>query len=493
MFKQCTRCGNWVCEPVCWNKKAGLCETARRISTRRSPRPRRRPRGNRRRQGAQVDYLGQRDLAQVAAAVCPQCGAKTQGGKFCPECGATHRRQAKCAAAAAPRRTDRRSSARSAASRTGAERDDEPRRAPAAFELTDGRALRAQGEAEALIGDDALRSARSPSRGWMPTAERRRLPHRNRLLARGPTRAPQLGRRFDTFAAELRRSARQARVAGLLAHGIACPTVFEGAVLESGTVRPRRARSTTTHVTVVPADGDPWQLPLRALNAVERQDEPPAVVLQAGMASGPAVGRLARKRDEFYRAVTEQRDAQAELLDAFTGSRSFADGLGVARGQVADFDGHGQALERTGPGGGRAALIALARGAEPRLGLVQLLDPDAVSTGSADRAPGSLGVLPAGAGRKSHRTRDPGRAGAATYVFEAPIDAVNQDLQALHFRRHALALQGSAAELTPQNPSRLALRKLEPLIRLRHAIRARIIHNEGWREGVRVALEAGEG
>jgi len=26
-FKQCTRCGNWVCEPVCWNRKAGLCET----------------------------------------------------------------------------------------------------------------------------------------------------------------------------------------------------------------------------------------------------------------------------------------------------------------------------------------------------------------------------------------------------------------------------------------------------------------------------------
>src|SRR5262245_19349703 len=26
LFKQCTRCGSWVCEPVCWNKKAGLCE-----------------------------------------------------------------------------------------------------------------------------------------------------------------------------------------------------------------------------------------------------------------------------------------------------------------------------------------------------------------------------------------------------------------------------------------------------------------------------------
>src|SRR4249920_1757167 len=27
IFKQCTRCGQWVCEPICWNEKAGLCET----------------------------------------------------------------------------------------------------------------------------------------------------------------------------------------------------------------------------------------------------------------------------------------------------------------------------------------------------------------------------------------------------------------------------------------------------------------------------------
>src|SRR5512142_524431 len=26
IFKQCTRCGNWVCEPICFNKKAQLCE-----------------------------------------------------------------------------------------------------------------------------------------------------------------------------------------------------------------------------------------------------------------------------------------------------------------------------------------------------------------------------------------------------------------------------------------------------------------------------------
>ena len=44
-----------------------------------------------------VDFLGQRNLAQVTSAVCPSCGAKTQGGKFCPECGASVSQKRKCA------------------------------------------------------------------------------------------------------------------------------------------------------------------------------------------------------------------------------------------------------------------------------------------------------------------------------------------------------------------------------------------------------------
>ena len=45
----------------------------------------------------EVDYLGQRDLTQRAAVACPQCGARTQGGKFCPECGATISPKKQCA------------------------------------------------------------------------------------------------------------------------------------------------------------------------------------------------------------------------------------------------------------------------------------------------------------------------------------------------------------------------------------------------------------
>ncbi len=98
-FKQCTRCGQWVCEPVCWNKKAGLCETCapdldEEIAAAQAAGGQGAGRSRRRKQ---VDFLGQRDLAQVASAVCPKCGAKTQGGKFCPECGAPISAKKKCA------------------------------------------------------------------------------------------------------------------------------------------------------------------------------------------------------------------------------------------------------------------------------------------------------------------------------------------------------------------------------------------------------------
>lgn len=97
-FMQCTRCGNWVCEPICWNKKAGLCETcAPDLDEEVAAAQAQAAREQVQEKARHVDYIGQRDLAQVAAAVCPQCGAKTQGGKFCPECGAAIAAKRKCA------------------------------------------------------------------------------------------------------------------------------------------------------------------------------------------------------------------------------------------------------------------------------------------------------------------------------------------------------------------------------------------------------------
>lgn len=97
LFKQCSRCGNWVCEPICWNAKAALCEgCAPDLDEEIASAQAQAARSQAMEKTREVDYLGQRDLARVTAAFCPKCGAKAQGGKFCPECGAAMSAKKKC-------------------------------------------------------------------------------------------------------------------------------------------------------------------------------------------------------------------------------------------------------------------------------------------------------------------------------------------------------------------------------------------------------------
>lgn len=385
------------------------------------------------------------------------------------------------------------SSVQSAASLTAHEMSDETRRALTAFALHDaGGATTARGTAEAVIGDDDLRVG-PVTLSFLDAEAMRSGDYRIELdcWPSGTLVLSQLGRRFETFAAELGRSRSLARVAGLLAHGISMPEVFSGAVLDSGAARPAEFQVFQTHVTIVPADDDPWQLPLGALLAVEASDDPPAVVLQSRNGGNSVLGRLARRRDEFRRIVAEQRHAQGQLLAALTGSTAFADGLGVARAQLSGFDSMVAQWSAPARAWCAAALLDQARGGEPRFGLVQLLDLDSDSMESPSALPerwASFLLVPVGSLTVLEILAGPS---AATYVFDAPIEAVNQDLQLLHFRRGALALQGRDAELTPQNPWRLALRRLEPLRRLRAATRARIIHNEGWSAALPTALSQG--
>ena len=96
-FKQCTRCGNWVCEPNCWNKKAGLCENcAPDLDEEMAAAQTEAAREQVHEKARTVDWTKSRDVATVSGAVCGQCGAKTQGGKFCQECGATLSAKRKC-------------------------------------------------------------------------------------------------------------------------------------------------------------------------------------------------------------------------------------------------------------------------------------------------------------------------------------------------------------------------------------------------------------
>ena len=89
LFRQCTRCGNWICEPICFNKKAQLCEgCAPDLDEEMAVAQAEAAREQINEKARTVDWTKQRDVATVSGALCPSCGAKTQGGKFCPECGA---------------------------------------------------------------------------------------------------------------------------------------------------------------------------------------------------------------------------------------------------------------------------------------------------------------------------------------------------------------------------------------------------------------------
>ena len=364
----------------------------------------------------------------------------------------------------------------------------DPRRAGATFALSDaGGAVTQQGEAEAVIGDDAL-GVGPVTVSFLDADALRAADYRIELdlWPGGRLVLTQLGRRFDAFTGELRRTRNQARVAGLLAHGTTMPEVFGAALMEEKSPRPAELQVYDTHVTIVPEDGDPWQVPLGAVTALRSADDPPAVVLETD--AGPTtVGQLARRRDACHTLLMRRLEEQRQLLEGLTGQPGFSDGRGVPRGAVRGF---GDLLARStaperAPCAG--ALIAAASG-EPRLGFVRLLDPDPQAMQAPTALPESWAaflLVPVGELTALEVLAGPS---AATYVFKEEIAAVNRDLQLLHFRRAPLALTPEQAEVTPANLHRLALRRLEPLQRLRACTAARLIHNEGWAESLRAAL-----
>jgi hypothetical protein len=365
----------------------------------------------------------------------------------------------------------------------------EPRRAAAAFELLDAtRNVRQSGKAEAVIGDDTL-SVGPVTVSWLDADRLTAADYRleMHLWPEGRLVLRQLGRRFDTFTHELRRVRNEARVVGMLAHGVTMPEVYEGAVL-APEVRPAELQVYDTHVTVVPEDDDPWQVPLGALTSVREESEPPGITL-AARASLTTLGRLGRQRDAFRSAIIERRDAQRHMLDELTGEAGFSDGWALTPTEVRDLS---RLLERfTAPERVSCAhTLVTAATADPRIGFVQLLDPDREGLQSAAPLPSNWAVfllVPVGAGTVLEMLAGPL---AATYVFRLGVDAVNRDLQLLHFRRAPLALGEEQATISVDNPHRLALRKLEPLKRLRSVTVARVIHNERWSSAMRAAIPA---
>ncbi|MBS1831598.1 MAG: zinc ribbon domain-containing protein [Acidobacteria bacterium] len=101
-FKQCTRCGKWVCPEVCWNEKANQCEECapdfhEQVASAQAQAKADAMRNQLYEKARTVDYasginMQAEQYVRSASAggpgpVCVQCSAQLGEAKFCPQCG----------------------------------------------------------------------------------------------------------------------------------------------------------------------------------------------------------------------------------------------------------------------------------------------------------------------------------------------------------------------------------------------------------------------
>ena len=96
-FRQCPKCSHWACVNTCWNEKRGLChDCAPDIETELASAQVQETVSQIHQKLQTLDMTKNLDLAGEAVALCPECGAHTQGAKFCPECGKALRPKNQC-------------------------------------------------------------------------------------------------------------------------------------------------------------------------------------------------------------------------------------------------------------------------------------------------------------------------------------------------------------------------------------------------------------
>ena len=366
---------------------------------------------------------------------------------------------------------------------------DEARRALCTFETEGLPGSPVRGEGEAVVDDDGV-SVAGVRVEFLDadafTDELRVLTLG--LYPSGVLRISRLGRRHETFSRALSEARNAARVRGLLAHGLGVPEAFDGALLEPGPRRVVRVFVYPTHVTAVPVGDDPFQIPLGTITEIRFAEESyhVALVTPAGATS---FGQLARRTGAFARAVREAHAAMLERCARASGTRLFADGRPVSAreldGDIERLLGSWSASERLD---GAREIVRCAGLDGTAIGLAELLDRDEETLAAREELPeNTAGFLLASVGSLTILELLSGPS-AATYVFRAPLAAVAADLAALHFRRRGLALTEAEIAGPAGRPFRLALRRLEPLRRLRAATVARVIHDERWGEALRKAI-----
>jgi hypothetical protein len=88
-FRQCTRCGAWVCPEVCWNEARTLCEACAPDLGEEAAAAQARAAAEQVHQKARdIDHVGDIDMTHAQMAACPHCHAHlVTGARFCAACG----------------------------------------------------------------------------------------------------------------------------------------------------------------------------------------------------------------------------------------------------------------------------------------------------------------------------------------------------------------------------------------------------------------------
>ncbi|HCF60230.1 MAG TPA: hypothetical protein DFS52_19810 [Myxococcales bacterium] len=96
-FKQCTKCGKWVCPDVCWNERRNLCEEcAPDLGEATASAQARAAVEQIEEKARSTNLVEEVDMRVEAVASCPSCGARAGTSKFCPECGQPINAKDKC-------------------------------------------------------------------------------------------------------------------------------------------------------------------------------------------------------------------------------------------------------------------------------------------------------------------------------------------------------------------------------------------------------------
>jgi membrane protease subunit (stomatin/prohibitin family) len=96
-FRQCPKCAKWACAATCWNQPRSLCfDCAPDIATEIAAAQAQTTVDQMKEKLRGQDLTKGLDLTSEAVALCPSCGARTEGAKFCPECGKPLRPKNEC-------------------------------------------------------------------------------------------------------------------------------------------------------------------------------------------------------------------------------------------------------------------------------------------------------------------------------------------------------------------------------------------------------------